>query len=95
MDRRAVGRADAHAATTGAAILGYRGRFDAERAFALLEKYDVRNAFLFPTALKMMMKAVPQPRERFDLRLRSLMSGGEARRPRGLPLGAARSSASP
>jgi len=61
----------------GQAILGYRGRFDPERAFYLLEKYAVRNAFLFPTALKMMMKAVPAPRERYDLDLRSLMSGGE------------------
>ncbi len=61
----------------GRAILGYRGRFDAERSFYLLEKYAVRNAFLFPTALKMMMKAVPHPRSRYDLQLRSLMSGGE------------------
>ena len=62
----------------GQAILGYRGRFDAERAFHLLEKYAVRNTFLFPTALKMMMKAYPKPREAFDLNLRTLMSGGEA-----------------
>jgi acetyl-CoA synthetase len=61
----------------GQAILGYRGRFDAERAFGLLEKYSIRNAFLFPTALKMMMRTVPEPRQRFDLKLRSLMSGGE------------------
>ena len=61
----------------GRAILGYRGRFDPERAFYLLEKYAVRNAFLFPTALKMMMKAVPHPRSRYDLQLRTLMSGGE------------------
>jgi len=66
----------------GQAILGYRGRFDPERAFHLLEKYAVRNAFLFPTALKMMMKAVPRPRDRYNVRLRSLMSGGE-------PVGAA------
>jgi acetyl-CoA synthetase len=39
----------------GSVIVGYRGRFDPERAFVLLEKYGVRNAFLFPTALKMMM----------------------------------------
>jgi len=62
----------------GRAIVGYRGRFDAERAFRILEKYSVRNTFLFPTALKMMMKAVPNPRARYDLDLRSLMSGGEA-----------------
>ena len=62
----------------GCPILGYRGRFDPERAFALMAKYHVRNTFLFPTALKMMMKAVPQPRARFDLALRSVMSAGEA-----------------
>ena len=62
----------------GQTILGYRGRFDAERAFHLIEKYRVRNAFLFPTALKMMMKTYPKPRATFDLDLRSLMCGGEA-----------------
>jgi acetyl-CoA synthetase len=61
----------------GKAILGFRGRFDAERAYALLEKYAVRNAFLFPTALKLMMKACPEPRARYALGLRTLMSGGE------------------
>jgi acetyl-CoA synthetase len=62
----------------GRAVLGFRGRFDAERAFSLMQKYDVRNAFLFPTALKMMMKAFPNPRARFGLELRTMMSGGEA-----------------
>jgi acetyl-CoA synthetase len=62
----------------GMPILGFRGRFDPERAFALMQKYEVRNTFLFPTALKMMMKAVPQPRARFDAPLRSIMSAGEA-----------------
>jgi acetyl-CoA synthetase len=62
----------------GLPILAYRGRFDPERAFHLLEKYAVRNAFLFPTALKMMLKEVPRPGGRFELALRSLMSGGEA-----------------
>jgi len=62
----------------GYPILGYRGRFDPEKAFHLIEKYGVRNSFLFPTALKMMMKTVPRPRERYDLALRSIMSAGEA-----------------
>ncbi len=62
----------------GYPILGYRGRFDPEKAFHLCEKYQVRNSFLFPTALKMMMKAVPDPRRRYDLALRSIMSAGEA-----------------
>ncbi len=62
----------------GYPILGYRGRFDPERAFHLMEQYGIRNTFLFPTALKMMMKAVPKPRGRYDLALRSMMSAGEA-----------------
>jgi acetyl-CoA synthetase len=61
----------------GHAILGYRGRFEPGRAFDLIERYGIRNAFLFPTALKMMMREVPRPRERHDFALRSLMSGGE------------------
>jgi acetyl-CoA synthetase len=62
----------------GIPILGYRGRFDAEKAYYLLEKYGVRNSFLFPTALKLMMKAVPEPRKKYDIQLRSIMSAGES-----------------
>lgn len=62
----------------GKPLIGYRGRFSAEMAFRLLEKYAVTNTFLFPTALKMMMKAEPHPREKFNLNLRAIMSAGEA-----------------
>jgi acetyl-CoA synthetase len=62
----------------GIPILGYRGRFDAEKAYYLIEKYGVRNAFLFPTALKLMMKAVPEPRKKHQMHLRSIMSAGES-----------------
>ncbi len=62
----------------GIPILGYRGKFDAEKAYDLLERYGVRNSFLFPTALKLMMKAVPEPRQKYRLSLRSIMSAGEA-----------------
>src|SRR5207237_4531741 len=48
------------------------------RAYYLLDKYGVRNTFLFPTALKLMMKAVPEPATRFNLNLRSIMSAGES-----------------
>jgi acetyl-CoA synthetase len=65
----------------GQTILGFLGRFDPERAFHLIDKHGIRNAFLFPTALKLMMKSFPEPRSRFDVRLRSLMSGGEALSP--------------
>jgi acetyl-CoA synthetase len=62
----------------GQPIVGYRGRFDPERALRLIERYQIRNTFLFPTALKLMMKAYPRPREAFDVRLRTIMSAGEA-----------------
>ena len=62
----------------GIPILGYRGKFDAEKAYYLLDKYGVRNSFLFPTALKLMMKAVPEPKKKYDLQLRSIMSAGES-----------------
>jgi acetyl-CoA synthetase len=62
----------------GQPIVGYRGRFDAERAFRLIERYQIRNVFLFPTALKLMMKAYPRPLDHFDIHLRTIMSAGEA-----------------
>ncbi|HVE50226.1 MAG TPA: AMP-binding protein [Casimicrobiaceae bacterium] len=62
----------------GQPIVGYRGRFDPERALSLIERYQVRNSFLFPTALKLMMKAFAEPRTKFDVNLRSIMSAGES-----------------
>jgi len=62
----------------GLPILGYRGKFEAERAYYLLEKYGIRNSFLFPTALKLMMKAFPEPKRKYSLNLRSIMSAGES-----------------
>ena len=61
----------------GYPIVGFRGRFEPERALQLMATHRVRNAFLFPTALKMIMKAIPQPDTRYALRLRSIMSAGE------------------
>jgi acetyl-CoA synthetase len=52
-------------------------KFSAEEAFRIMEKFGVTNTFLFPTALKSMMKSVPHPRGRFKLRLRAIMSAGE------------------
>ncbi len=62
----------------GQPIVGTRGRFSPERAFEILERYRVTNTFLFPTALKLMMKAVPEPRQRYKLALRCIMSAGES-----------------
>ena len=62
----------------GHTIVGYNGRFDPVHAFSLMERYGVTNTFLFPTALKMMMKTMPFPRDKYDLKLRSIMSAGES-----------------
>lgn len=62
----------------GKSIVGYQGRFSAETAYYLMEKYAVTNTFLFPTALKLMMKANQAPREKYQLKLRAIMSAGEA-----------------
>jgi acetyl-CoA synthetase len=59
-------------------IVGYKGRFSAETAYALLEKHQVTNSFLFPTALKQMMKAEPNPSAHYKLKLRAIMSAGES-----------------
>jgi acetyl-CoA synthetase len=50
-------------------------RFDPDQAFALMADLDVRNAFIPPTALRM-LRSVPPPKRK--LRLRSVGSGGEA-----------------
>ncbi|MDQ2184618.1 AMP-binding protein [Alcaligenaceae bacterium A4P071] len=62
----------------GHPIVGTSGRFSPERAFELMERYQVTNTFLFPTALKLMMKTVPKPRDYYALALRAIMSAGEA-----------------
>jgi acetyl-CoA synthetase len=61
----------------GQSIVGTQGRFKPERAFEILERYRVTNTFLFPTALKLMMKEVPNPAARYKLALRCIMSAGE------------------
>ena len=62
----------------GKPIVAQEGRFAPDRAFELLERHAVTNAFLFPTALKMLMKHEARPRARRRLALRAVMSGGEA-----------------
>jgi acetyl-CoA synthetase len=62
----------------GIPVLAHQARkFDPEEAFALMARHGVRNAFLPPTALKM-MRQVPTPGQLFGHRLRSVASGGEA-----------------
>jgi len=62
----------------GRTIVACNARFNPETAFTLLQEHGVTHTFLFPTALKAMMKAYPEPRARFRLRLQAIMSAGEA-----------------
>ncbi|MBC7444514.1 MAG: AMP-binding protein, partial [Polaromonas sp.] len=62
----------------GRPIVAFNGRFSPELAFGLMAEHGVTHTFLFPTALKAMMKAFPRPQAHFALRLQGLMSAGEA-----------------
>ena len=62
----------------GGEIVAYQGRFAPELAFELMQRHRVTHAFLFPTALKAMMKAVAAPREQYELHLQAIMSAGES-----------------
>ncbi|MDX0803048.1 AMP-binding protein [Sinorhizobium medicae] len=52
-------------------------KFDAHKAFRIMEEMDIRNAFIPPTALRL-LKSVERPRQRYALKLRTLGSAGEA-----------------
>ena len=62
----------------GRPIVAYNGRFSPELAFTLMQDCGVTHTFLFPTALKAMMKAYSKPREHFNLQLQAIMSAGES-----------------
>jgi len=53
------------------------GKFDPEWAFELLQDQHIDLSLIPPTALKM-MRAVPNPQDRYAYKLRALYSGGEA-----------------
>lgn len=62
----------------GVPVVSHRfDKFDPERAFALIATQGVRNAFIPPTALRM-MRSAPSPRGRHAVALRSVGSGGES-----------------
>jgi acetyl-CoA synthetase len=67
----------------GRPIVGFNGRFGPQAAFDLMRRFGVTHTFLFPTALKAMMKAYPGTasatvRAQFGLKLQAIMSAGEA-----------------
>jgi len=63
----------------GRTIVASRARFDADLALKLMERHRITHTFLFPTALKAMMRVAPEPHASHPrLALRSIMSAGEA-----------------
>ena len=67
----------------GRPIVAFHGRFSPQTALELMAQFGVTHTFLFPTALKAMMKACPGTptvtvRQQFDLKLAAIMSAGEA-----------------
>jgi len=62
----------------GVPILAHReGKFDAEKALYMIDKYGVKNTFIWPTALKM-MRQVKGIKSKYSIKLRSITSGGES-----------------
>ncbi|MDH4479819.1 MAG: AMP-binding protein [Rhodoferax sp.] len=67
----------------GREIVAFGGRFSPEAAYSLMGDCGVTHTFLFPTALKAMMKAFPGTarrtvRQQCGLQLQAIMSAGEA-----------------
>ncbi len=61
----------------GVPVVGSRrAKFDPEWAFAFMARHGIANAFLPPTALRL-MRQVPSPRSRYAYALRSIGTGGE------------------
>ena len=61
----------------GVPVVAHRARkFDPEHAFHLLAKHRIRNAFMPPTALKL-MRQVAHPKKRYAFDMRTIGSGGE------------------
>jgi acetyl-CoA synthetase len=61
----------------GKPIVAYRGRFSVEAAMNILRVQKITNTFIFPTALKLLMKAW-QPQWSEQIYLRAIMSAGES-----------------
>jgi acetyl-CoA synthetase len=61
----------------GVPVVAHRARkFDPEEAFHLLARHRIRNAFMPPTALKL-MRQVPEASLHHDFKMRTIGSGGE------------------
>lgn len=61
----------------GYPVVGYKGRFTADKAFDLADRYGITHIFIVPSGLRMMAQ-VPRIKEKYDLDIRVIASGGEA-----------------
>ncbi len=61
----------------GVPVVAFRAKkFDPEKALDLIARHGIRNVFMPPTALKM-LRSIKGIKEKYDLRLRTVASGGE------------------
>lgn len=60
----------------GVPVLAHDGLFSPEKAFALLDKYGIRNVLVSAGALQAMRETIPLPKEHYDLDLRTLRCTG-------------------
>ena len=66
----------------GVGVIGYRPRkFDPERTIELIKRFQIRNVFFPPTALRLLRHTIPHASAYQDLKLRTIASGGEALSP--------------
>src|SRR5690606_30692837 len=60
----------------GHAIVSTASAFTPERAFKIMERYQVSNTILTPEALRSMMQETPLPHTQYQLSLRAIMANG-------------------
>ena len=61
----------------GTSIVIYKGKFDVQKVYRLLEKYHVTNVAYAPTAYRMMMSAGAPIIEQYELKVNHFSSAGE------------------
>jgi acetyl-CoA synthetase len=66
----------------GRPVVAHRAaKFNGAEAFSVLERCNVTCAFIPPTALRIMKRDVPSPRDHYRIGLRNILTGGEALTP--------------
>lgn len=62
----------------GIPVVAYRmKKFDPEKSLKIMEKYNIRNVFMPPTALKI-LREIKHIKNRYKINLRTIASGGES-----------------